>query len=158
MTACPTMRCTIITPGKQRRRIPMSPISSTLNGLLLQACTLLAPPIDHLLLWVEVRPTIPSRPCSKAFPPSSKVQQTQTQMFKVDRKGGISGPSSIQLTSTAQNSHLRIRFLTTSITTFTIIIIHGFSVPDPQAVATPSLQQAGSGLRMVLMHLRTIEP
>ena len=136
----------------------MSPILSTSNGILLRACISLALPIDHLLLLVEVRPTIPLRPCSKAFPPYLKAQQTQMQVSKVDRKRGISGPSSIQITSTAQNSHLRIHFLITSITTFTIIIAHGSPALDRRAVDRRSLQQAGYGLGMVPMHLRTTEP
>ena len=134
----------------------MSPISSMSNGILLRACISLALPIAHLLLWVEVRPTTPSRPCSKAFPLYLKAQQMQT--CNVDRKGGTSGPSSIQLTSTARNLRLRIRFPTISITTSIITIAHGFPVPDHRAVDRRSPQQAGYGLRMAPMHLRTTEP
>lgn len=148
----------ITIPGKQKRQIPMSLISSMSNGILLRVCTSLAPPIDHLLLWVEVRPMIPSRPFSKAFPPYSKAQQTQMQMPRVDRKRGTFGPSSIQLISTAQNLRLRIRSLTTSITTFTTIIALGLPSPVRPAVDRRSQQLAGYGLKTVPTDLRTTEP
>ena len=137
----------------------MSLILSMLSGILLRACISLALRIDRHLLSVEVRPTIPLAPCSKAFPPYLKAQQTQMQMFKVDRKRGISGPSSVRLTSTVQNSHLKIRSLITSITMFTTIITaHGSPVLDHRAVDRRSLQLAGYGLGTVPLHLRTTEP
>lgn len=154
MTAYPTMLYIITTPGKQKHRTPTSQISSTSNGILLQACTSLAPPIDHPRLWVEVRPMIPWHPCSKASPPYLKAQQTQMQMPRVDRKLGLSGLYSIQRIFTAQNLHLRIRFLITSIITFTIIIAHGLPLPVHRAVDRRLQQPAGYGLRTVPMHLR----
>lgn len=144
-------------PGKQKCQIPMNQILSMSNGTLLRVCTSLAPQFGHLLLWVEVRPVIPSRLCSKAFPPYLKAQQTQMQMQmpRVDRKQEISVLYSIQLMSTAQSSHLRIRFLITSITTSIIIIVHGLPPPVRQAVDSRSQQPAGYGLRIGPMHLRT---
>lgn len=144
-------------PGKQKRQIPMNQISSTWNGILPRVCTSLALPIDHLLLWVEVRPMTPSRRCFKAFPPYLKAQQMQTQTPRVDRKRGISGPSSNQPISTARNLHLRILFLITSITTFTIIIAHGRPALVRRVGDRHSQQPGGYGLRTVPMHLQTTE-
>ena len=48
-TAFPPILCIITIPGKQRRLIQMSPISSMWNGILLRACILLALLIGHLL-------------------------------------------------------------------------------------------------------------
>ena len=155
-TAYPTMLYIVTIPGKQERQIPMSLISSMSNGILLRVCTSLAPPIDHLLLWVEVRPMIPSRPFSKVFPPYSKA--LQMQMPRVERKRGTFGLYSIQLISTAQNLRLRIRFLTTSITTFTTIIALGLPPPVRPAVDRHSQQQVEYGLRTVPTDLRTTEP
>ena len=77
----------------------------------------------------------PFGPCCKASLPYLKAQQIQTQMFKVDRKLGISRPSSVRLTFTAQNSHLEIRFLIINITMFTTIVTaHGFTVLDRRVV------------------------
>lgn len=156
-TAYPTMPHIVTIPGKQKRQIPMSQISSTLNGILLRACTSLALPIDHLLLWVEVKPMIPSRPCFKAFLPYLKAQQTQMQMSRVDRKRGICGPYSIQLILTVRNLPLRTRFLITSITTFTIMVAHGLPALVRRAVDRRLQQLAEYGLRTVPMHLRTTE-
>ena len=153
----PTMTPYIITtPGKQKHQTPMNRISSTSNGILLRVCTSLAPPIDHLLLWVEVRPMIPWRPCSKAFPPYLKALQTQMEISRVDRKRGISGLCSIQRIFTAQNLHLRIHFPITSIITFTIIIARGLPLPVHRAVDRRLQQPAGYGLRTVPIPLRTI--
>lgn len=158
MTAHPTILYITTTPGKQKRQIPMNQILSMSNGILLQACTSLALPIDQLLLWVEVRPMIPSRPCSKVSPPYSKVHQMQMQTATVDHKRGIFEPSSIQqLISTAQNLHLRIRFLTTIITTFTTIIAHGLPAPVCRGFDRRSQRPAVCGLRTVPMHPRTNE-
>ena len=156
-TAYPTNLRIITIPGRQRCLILSSPISSMLNGILLRAYISLALPIDHLLLWLEVRPTMPLRPCSKAYLPYLKAQQTQMQIPRVDRKRGLSGPSSTQVTPTVQNLYLRTHSLTTSIIIFTIIILHGFPVLGPQAVDRRSLQRAESGPRAVPMHLRMTE-
>ena len=137
----------------------MSLILSMSSGILLRACISLALPIDRHLPSVEVRPTIPLAPYSKAFPQYLKAQQTQMPMFKVDRKRGISGPSSVRLISTAQNSHLKIRSLITSITMFTTITTaHGLPVLDHRAVDRRSLQLAGYGLGTVPLHPQTTEP
>ena len=151
------MLYTTTIPGKQKRQIPTSQISSTWNGIPPRACTSLALPIDHLLLWVEVRPMTPSRPYSKAFPPYLKAQQVQTQTPRVDRKRGISGPPSNQLISTVQNLHLRIPFLITSITTFTIIIAHGCPALVRRVGDRHSQRPGGYGLRTVPMHLQPTE-
>ena len=151
------MLCIITIPGKQKRQIPTSQMLSMSNGILLRACTSLAPPIDRLLLWVEVRPMIPLRLCFKVFPPYLKAQQMQMRMPRVDRKREVSGPCSIQFISTAQTLHLRIPFLATSITTSTIIMAHGPPAPGRRAVDRRSQQPAGYGLRTVPMHLQTTE-
>lgn len=157
MTAYPTMLYITTILGKQKRQIPMSQISSTSNGILPRACISLALPIDHLLQWVEVRPMTPSHLCSKAFPPYLKAQQTQTSTLRADRKRGISGPSSIHLISTVQNLRLRIPFLITSITTFTIIIAQGLPARVRPVGDRRSQQPGGYGLKTVPMHLRTTE-
>lgn len=146
----------ITTPGKQKHQTPMNRILSMSNGILLRVCTSLVPPIDHLLLWVEVRPMIPWRPCSKAFPPYLKALQTQMEIPRVDRKRGISGLYSIQRIFTAQNLRLRIHFPITSIITFTIIMAHGLPLPVHRAADRRLQQPAGYGLRTVPMPLRTI--
>lgn len=156
MTAYPTIPYIITIPGKQKHRIPMSQTSSTSSGILLRVCTSLAPPIDHLLLWVEVRPMIRWRHCSKAFLPYLKALQMQVvEILRVDRKRGTSGLYSIQPIFTAQNLHLRIPFLITSIITFTTIMARGLPLPVHPAVDRRLQQLAGYGLRMVPMPLRT---
>ena len=159
MTAYPIIPYIITIHGKQKRRIPMSQTSSMLNGILLRACTLLAHPTDHLLLGLETRQTIPSRPSSKAFQPYLKAQQAHMPipMPRVDCNRGVSGPYSIRFIRTAQMLHLKVPFLTTSITTFTIIITHGLAVPVRRVADSPSQQRAGYGPRMVPMHLRIAE-
>ena len=153
----PTMTSYIITTlGKQKHQTPMNQISSTSSGISLRVSTSLAPPIDHHLLWVEVRPMIPWRPCSKAFPPYLKALQTQMEMPRVDRKRGVSALYSIQRIFTAQNLHLRIHFPITSIITFTITIARGLPLPVHRVVDRRLQQPAGYGLRMVPMPLRTI--
>ena len=160
MTACHTIHYIITIPGKQRRPILilMSPILSMSNGILLRAYISLALPIDHPLLWLEVRPTILLHPSSKVYLPYSMAPQTQMQMQpRVDRKQGPSGPSSTQATTTVQNLHLRTHSLTISTIICTIIIPHGFPLPGPRAVGRRSPQQAESGPRAVPTHLRMTE-
>ena len=83
---------------------------------------------------------IPLRPSFKAFPIYLKELQTQTPL--VDRKRGTSEAYHIQLILTARALHLRIHFLTTSITTSITIIARGFPVLVRRAVGRPSQQLA----------------
>ena len=130
----------IMTLGKRKPQIPTSQRSSMLNGILLRVCTSLALPTDQLLPWVEDRSMIPLRPSFKAFPIYLKELQTQTPL--VDRKRGTFGAYNIQLTFTARVLHLRIHFLTTSITTSITIIARGFPALVRRAVDRPSHQLA----------------
>ena len=129
----------IMIPGKRKPQIPTSQRSSMLNGILLRVSTSLALPSDHLLPWAEDRSMIPLR-SFKAFPIYLKELQTQTPLL--DRKRGTSGAYNIQLIFTARALHLRIHFLTTSITTSITIMARGFLALVRRPVDRPSQQLA----------------
>ena len=156
-TAFPPILCIITIPGKQRRLIQTSPISSMWNGILLRACISLALPIDHLLLWLEIRPTTLLPPCSKVYLPYLKAQQTQMQIPRVDRRQGRSGPFTTQVIYTVQNLYLRTHSLTNSIIIFTTIMPHGVLVRGLRALDRRSPQQVESGPRAVPTHLQMTE-